>query len=114
MARRDASLSDRRSQSRRIPRRWRHPTRARSAEAPNPENDEWFERQVRDDGQADPYGQGINSVRGSAAEGLASVLLRDKGQAERLRPTIERVSADRTIQVRACAATTLLGLLDID
>lgn len=85
-----------------------------ATEDPDPENDEWFEKQIRDDGQADPHGQGINSVRGSAAEGLASVLLRDKSQAQRLRPTIERVCADRTIQVRACAATTLLGLLDID
>lgn len=81
---------------------------------PDPENDEWFERQLRDDREADPHGQGINSVRGSAAEGLASVLLRDKAQARRLGPTIERVCADRTIQVRACAATTLLGLLDVD
>jgi hypothetical protein len=45
---------------------------------------------------------------------LGTLLLRDSGLAPRLRPTVKRLCADPTIQVRACAATTLVGLLDVD
>jgi hypothetical protein len=85
-----------------------------ATEDPDPRSDEWLERRADGDGEVDPHGPGINSVRGAAAEALGSVLLRDKSQAERLTPIIEHVCNDKTIQVRACAATTLLGLLDVD
>jgi hypothetical protein len=81
---------------------------------PHPEAESW---QEAPEGSAspywggDPYTAGINSVRGSAAETLAYLVAYDRVDADRLRPTLERLVRDPSVAVRSCVAQILLALL---
>jgi len=57
---------------------------------------------------------GINSVRGVAAEALGALILADGSRLRCLRPTLERLVADPSIAVRACVGETLTYALNHD
>ncbi|HEY5779281.1 MAG TPA: hypothetical protein VIT00_11125 [Terrimicrobiaceae bacterium] len=53
---------------------------------------------------------GINTVRGRAAEGIRDLLVADQRYLNAFLPMIERLVRDPNISVRACVASTLLGV----
>ncbi len=82
---------------------------------PDPSEEEWRERS----GGAplwggDPHFQGMNSVRGVAAEALASLLFVDEKYLEQISPAVHSVITDRSIAVRSCAMACLLAMLNFD
>ncbi len=62
----------------------------------------------------DPHFVGINSVRGSAAGAIASLLFYRTDRFARLRPTIRQLAMDRSTAVRSCAAEALIATLNAD
>jgi hypothetical protein len=62
----------------------------------------------------DLYGAGINSARGSAAEGIGHLLFNKRDQYERLIPAIRSLARDRSLAVRSCSIVGLLACLNID
>lgn len=62
----------------------------------------------------DPYMSGINSVRGSAACALASMLFDKPERLEQLKEAIRSLSHDCSIAVRSCAVEPLLAMMNND
>ena len=62
----------------------------------------------------DPYSHGINSVRGRAAQTIASLLYGDQSRLDVLRPALESLSNDPVVSVRTCAVEAFLPLLNFD
>lgn len=82
---------------------------------PDPAEEQWRERS----GGApmwggDPHFQGMNCVRGVAAEALASLLFADEKYLKDIAPAVHSVIADRSIAVRSCAIVCLLAMLNFD
>ena len=76
----------------------------------DPEKELWIEEVT--DGTPD-YGEdiinhGINTTRGSAAEAIRDLIRWDASYIDRFRTTIEWLVRDRSLSVRACAASVLL------
>ncbi len=81
----------------------------------DPEADRWSERTEGPQLYGgDPFTAGINSVRGSAAEGLSMLIWPRPERLERFRNTLESLVADSTVAVRACAANTLRAVFRHD
>ena len=57
---------------------------------------------------------GINTTRGRAAEAIRNLIIRDATYVERFRATIEKLSGDKSIAVRSCAASVLLYVTNSD
>jgi hypothetical protein len=66
------------------------------------------------DPHLDLYGAGINSARGSAAEGIGHLLFNKRDQYERLIPALRSLARDRSLAVRSCCIVGLLACLNID
>jgi len=62
----------------------------------------------------DPHFQGINTVRGTAAESIASLLFADRTFMPLLESAALSVIHDRSIAVRSCAVEILLAMLNFD
>ena len=62
----------------------------------------------------DPHFQGMNSVRGAAAEALASLLFADHSYFAEIEPAVLSVVHDRSIAVRSCAILCLVAMLNFD
>ena len=83
---------------------------------PDPETDIW----QKDAGNGtsyysgDPYSHGINSVRGKAAQTIASLLYGDQSRIDALRPALESLSNDPVISVRTCTVDAFLPLLNFN
>ena len=73
----------------------------------DPQEDLW-----RKDSLRDPYQHGINSVRGRAAEAIASLLLEDEARLDSLRGALDALTRDGIVAVRTCAVNALLPLLN--
>lgn len=56
----------------------------------------------------------INTVRGSAAETMASLLFQDKSRLMRFLPALEKMVDDTSIAVRSCVAEVLTATLNCD
>ena len=57
---------------------------------------------------------GINTTRGRAAEAIRDLIRRDASYIDRFRTTIEKLVGDRSLSVRACAASVLLYITNHD
>ena len=83
---------------------------------PDPETDIW--QTNANNGSryysGDPYSHGINSVRGKAAQTIASLLYADQSRLDALRPSLESLSNDPVISVRTCALEAFLPLLNFN
>ncbi len=83
-----------------------------ATESPDPEKEMWRE----DAGNGKPYyggsilDYGINTTRGRAAEAVRDLVLRDVSYIPRFRVTLDRLVADMSVSVRACAASTLIAV----
>lgn len=80
---------------------------------PEPETDIW--KQNSHGGNyhgGDPYGHGINCVRGQAAQAIAQLLYDDESRFDRLRPALESLANDPIISVRTCALVAYAPLLN--
>jgi hypothetical protein len=64
--------------------------------------------------RGDPLHQGINSVRGSAAEAIASLIAQNQRYLEHFVPVLERMIADPSIVVRTCVAEACIQALRHD
>ena len=62
----------------------------------------------------DLYTAAINSIRGSSAETMASLLFADSNRMPYLLPSIERMIQDPSIAVRSCVAAVLIACLNSD
>lgn len=62
----------------------------------------------------DPHFHGMNSVRGAAAEALASLLFSDHRCFAEIEPAVLSVVHDRSIAVRSCAILCLVAMLNVD
>ncbi len=87
-----------------------------ATEHPDPEKELWNERAI---GGTLYYGgdvltHGINTTRGRAAEAIGALIQRDASYIERFRTTVEKLSGDKSIAVRACAASVLLAITNHD
>ena len=87
-----------------------------ATEHPEPEQELWNEQAT---GDAPYYGgnilfHGINTTRGRAAEAIRDLIQRDGSYTQRFRSTIERLVADDSTAVRACAGSTLLAIVNHD
>lgn len=85
-------------------------------EDPSPIKEHWKERQPnkRDGHARDILSDGINSVRGKAAEAIAERLFADNSTAPDLLFVVEKMVRDPSVAVRSCVATSLLALLNYD
>lgn len=77
---------------------------------PDPVEDTW----QRPDGFRGPDAQGINSVRGTAARVIGSLLLARPERFEVFRPVVERLLEDPVVAVRVCAALPVGAMLNVD
>ena len=57
---------------------------------------------------------GINCVRGNVAETIRSLLFYDETNLTIFAPTIEKLVSDPSLAVRACAASTLIAVTNLD
>jgi hypothetical protein len=77
-----------------------------------------FEDPEPDEGRnafsGDPYFHGINSVRGQAAEAIASLLHGDKERLPKLLPTLKLLIRDSVMAVRCCSVNALTAILNFD
>ena len=64
--------------------------------------------------QGDPMQAGINSVRGAAAQEIATIILKDKTYLSYFHPILEKMVCDPSIAVRTCVAFPLIALLKHD
>jgi hypothetical protein len=82
---------------------------------PDPETEQW---QNMSGGKpvwgGDPHFHGMNSVRGAAAEALASLLFADQHCFADIEPAVMSVVHDRSIAVRSCAILCLVAMLNFD
>ena len=80
--------------------------------AADPERDDWLNR---DHGghEMGPIDQAINSVRGRAAQSVATLLFGDRDRWSALKPTVEKLVVDPVLAVRSVAVECLLAVLDI-
>ncbi|HYG74971.1 MAG TPA: hypothetical protein VEK08_08220 [Planctomycetota bacterium] len=80
---------------------------------PDPTEDKW---RPRPDAKGkyfnDPLHEGINCVRGQAAEAIGSLLFADLSRLSLLLPTVERLVTDKTTAVRTCAIKSLVAMLN--
>lgn len=86
---------------------------ARSAtEHPNPDRELWRAEKAGEVAyfNGDILTCGINTVRGRSAEAIRDLLFGDRRYLDAFLPTIERLVRDPNVSVRACAASTLLGV----
>ena len=82
---------------------------------PDPGGDEWMKLDLGEDNVLDQaITAGISSVRGVAAEAIASLLFADAGRIGQLRDAIERLVRDPVLAVRALAVRPLLAILRDD
>ena len=82
---------------------------------PDPSEEEW--QKMSGDAPlwgGDPHSHGMNSVRGVAAETLASFLFADEKYLEQIIPAVHSVVTDRSIAVRSCAMLCLVAMLNFD
>ena len=81
-----------------------------ATEHPDPENELWIEKVT--DGtpnyREDILNHGINTTRGRAAEAIRDLIRWDASYIDRFRTTIEKLVGDRSLSVRACAASVIL------
>ena len=83
---------------------------------PDPNQELWNEQAT----ESTPYSgrdilsHGINSTRGSAAEAIKDLILRDVSYIQRFRTTIEQLVNENSTAVRACAANTLLAIVSTE
>jgi hypothetical protein len=87
-----------------------------ATEHPDPERELWNEQAT---GGTPYYGgdileHGINTTRGRAADAIRGLIQRDRSYIQRFRSTIERLVADDSAAVRACAGFTLLAIVNHD
>ena len=79
---------------------------------PEPEEELW--RKGTSAGSPDHGGRlldhGINTTRGLTAWAIRDLIGRDASYIERFRPTVERLVDDKSLAVRACAASSLLAV----
>jgi hypothetical protein len=87
-----------------------------AVEDPDPEYERWRpegpEKTVYYGG--DIINAGLNSVRGRAARAMASLVFYDKARIIYLKPAIEKMVADPSIEVRSWVASILISLLGHD
>ena len=83
-----------------------------ATEHPEPEEELWRKRTSA--GGPDHGGRildhGINTTRGRAAWAIRDLIGRDASYIERFRSTVERLADDKSLAVRACAASSLLAI----
>ena len=83
---------------------------------PDPEKELWIEEIT--DGtpnyREDILNHGINTTRGRAAEAIRDLIRWDASYIDRFRTTIEWLVRDRSLSVRACAASVLLYITNHD
>ncbi len=82
----------------------------------DPEKELWVE-EVTDgtpDYREDILNHGINTTRGRAAEAIRDLIQWDASYIDRFRTTIEWLVRDRSLSVRACAASILLYITNHD
>ena len=79
--------------------------------AADPQRDDWLNR---DHGghEMGPIDQAINSVRGRAAQSVATLLFADSDRWSALKPTVEKLIVDPVLAVRSVAVECLLAILD--
>lgn len=63
---------------------------------------------------SDPHLHGINSVRGSAANAIATLIAQDVAYWEYFAPILERMVGDPTVAVRTCVADACIQVLRYD
>ncbi len=87
-----------------------------ATEDPDPDADHAVRVAPPDDSSSklDLYSTGINSARGSAAEGIGRLLFNKRDQYERLIPAVRSLVRDRSLAVRSCSIVGLLACLNID
>ncbi|MEL7408868.1 MAG: hypothetical protein AAFN00_18290 [Cyanobacteria bacterium J06558_2] len=83
---------------------------------PDPEKEFWRKTEPND---TIYYGgniltAGINSVRGSAVEAIASLIFADKTRGAYFQYPLEQIVRDKSIAVRSCAAEALTAILNYD
>jgi hypothetical protein len=82
---------------------------------PDPQKESWQEKSGKTPmWGGDPHFQGMNSVRGSAAEAVASLLFANKGHYSALQPTIAALVNDPSVAVRSCVVPILVAMLNFD
>lgn len=70
--------------------------------------------QRKDPSYRDVFSDGINSVRGSAAEAMARLILADSLRIPYFLPTVRSMVGDSSVAVRSCVAATLIAVLRHD
>jgi hypothetical protein len=82
---------------------------------PDPEKETWRERTGKSrTWGGDPLAQGINSVRGAAAEAIASLLFADPKYYAATEPTVLSLVHDPSVAVRSCVVLILVAILNFD
>ena len=66
------------------------------------------------DSVEDIHARGINTTRGRTAESIRNLILRDGSYVARFRSTVEQLTNDKSIAVRACVSATLLAITKHD
>ena len=64
--------------------------------------------------EGDPFGNGINTVRGRSTRALAQLLRDEPSRLVHLQPTLEILVGDPSVAVRSCVAEVLTVILSID
>ena len=80
-------------------------------EVADPERDDWLNRDD-DDREMGPINQAINSVRGRAAQSVATLLFAERDRWSALELTVEKLIVDPVLAVRSVAVECLLAVLD--
>ena len=82
----------------------------------DPEKELWMEEATSGtpNYREDILDHGINSTRGSAAEAIRDLIQWDASYIDRFRTTIEKLVGDRSLSVRACAASAILYITNHD
>ena len=83
-----------------------------ATEHPEPEEELWRKRtSAGGPGHGERIlDRGINTTRGCAAWAIRDLIGRDASYIERFRSTVERLADDKSLAVRACAASSLLAI----
>lgn len=87
-----------------------------ATEATDPENDAW---RPREEGASPvhgggPFGFGINTTRGAAAEAIMRLILEDRDRSQVFEPFLERMCDDPVLGVRCCLFNALLAYRNYD
>lgn len=64
--------------------------------------------------EGDPFGNGINTVRGRSARALAQLLRDEPSRLVHLESTLDTLVGDQSVAVRSCVAEVLTVMLSID